>query len=90
MDPATVDGGAWQLLHAGADELFGTIDDVVVTDAEVESLQVTPVTSTTPLGAQVEFTPVDDPITTNICFGGPDLTTAYVTLSGTGQLGMGE
>jgi gluconolactonase len=23
---------------------------------------------------------------TNICFGGPDLKTAYITLSGTGQL----
>jgi gluconolactonase len=27
-----------------------------------------------------------DPVTTNICFGGPDLRTAYVTLSGSGQL----
>jgi gluconolactonase len=28
----------------------------------------------------------DDPIVTNICFGGPDRRTAYITLSGTGQL----
>jgi gluconolactonase len=28
----------------------------------------------------------DDPITTNICFGGRDMKTAYVTLSGTGRL----
>lgn len=28
----------------------------------------------------------DDPLVTNICFGGPDLRTAYVTLSGTGPL----
>ena len=27
-----------------------------------------------------------DPYTTNICFGGPDLKTAYITLSTTGQL----
>lgn len=27
-----------------------------------------------------------DPVTTNICFGGADLRTAYVTLSGTGRL----
>ncbi len=32
---------------------------------------------------QVTF---DDPIVTNICFGGPDMKTAYVTLSGTGRL----
>ena len=28
----------------------------------------------------------DDPLTTNICFGGPDLRTAYITLSRTGRL----
>jgi gluconolactonase len=27
-----------------------------------------------------------DPMTTNICFGGPDLRTAYITLSGVGKL----
>jgi gluconolactonase len=27
-----------------------------------------------------------DPLVTNICFGGPDLTTAYWTLSGSGRL----
>ncbi len=27
-----------------------------------------------------------DAITTNICFGGDDLRTAYITLSGTGRL----
>jgi gluconolactonase len=27
-----------------------------------------------------------DPVTTNICFGGRDLRTAYVTLSGSGRL----
>jgi len=27
-----------------------------------------------------------DPLPTNICFGGPGLNTAYVTLSGTGRI----
>jgi gluconolactonase len=27
-----------------------------------------------------------DPMTTNICFGGPDLKTAFITLSWTGKL----
>ena len=27
-----------------------------------------------------------DVVTTNICFGGPDLRTAYITLSATGRL----
>lgn len=30
--------------------------------------------------------PFPDPLTTNICFGGPDLTIAFVTLSGSGRL----
>ena len=30
--------------------------------------------------------PTDDPLTTNICFGGDDLRTAYITLSATGRL----
>ena len=39
-----------------------------------------------PDGRLVRQVPMPDPVTTNICFGGPDLRTAYVTLSGTGQL----
>lgn len=37
-------------------------------------------------GELVEFVPTEDAFTTNICWGGPDLRTAYVTLSGTGRL----
>ncbi len=36
-----------------------------------------------PDGTFVEFIELPDPICTNICFGGPDLKTAYVTLSST-------
>ena len=39
-----------------------------------------------PDGSGVDHVPLSDPFTTNVCFGGPDLTTAYVTLSGTGKL----
>ncbi len=39
-----------------------------------------------PTGELVEFVATPDPFTTNICWGGPDLRTAYITLSGTGQL----
>jgi gluconolactonase len=39
-----------------------------------------------PDGRLLRQVPMPDPVTTNICFGGPDLRTAYVTLSGTGQL----
>lgn len=40
-----------------------------------------------PDGSSVEHVPVPgDPVVTNVCFGGPDLQTAYITVSGTGKL----
>jgi len=44
------------------------------------------ITVISPDGASVEFIPTGDPLTTNICFGGPDLKTAYITLTGLGKL----
>ncbi len=37
-------------------------------------------------GDSARLLPMPDRLTTNICFGGPDLGTAYVTLSSTGRL----
>lgn len=39
-----------------------------------------------PDGTPIDFVPTPDPFTTNICFGGPDFRTAYITLSGTGRV----
>ena len=39
-----------------------------------------------PSGGLVSQIPMPDMFCTNICFGGPGLRTAYMTLSGTGQL----
>ncbi|HSG91548.1 MAG TPA: SMP-30/gluconolactonase/LRE family protein [Pseudomonadales bacterium] len=39
-----------------------------------------------PVADTAELRPFDDILTTNICFGGPDLRTAWVTLSTTGRL----
>ena len=44
------------------------------------------VTSIAPDGATIEHLSTGDPLTTNICFGGEDLNTAFITLSGTGRL----
>jgi gluconolactonase len=44
------------------------------------------ITVVSPDGSSVAHVPMPDIMTTNICFGGPDLRTAYVTLSGTGRL----
>ena len=39
-----------------------------------------------PKGGEPEHVPLPDRMTTNICFGGEDLRTAYITLSSTGRL----
>ncbi len=44
------------------------------------------ITAISPDGSEVEFYETADPITTNICFGGDDLRTAYVTCSSSGRL----
>jgi gluconolactonase len=44
------------------------------------------ITAISPDGTQVEHHATGDLMTTNICFGGDDLRTAYVTLSSTGRL----
>jgi gluconolactonase len=41
-------------------------------------------------GSIVEFVETGDILTTNICWGGDGLRTAYMTLSGTGRLGVAE
>ncbi len=44
------------------------------------------ISTVAPDGRLVEHVPLPDLLTTNICFGGPDMTTAYVTQSSTGRL----
>ena len=44
------------------------------------------ITIVSPDGLTTSFMPLPDRFTTNICFGGPDLRTAFVTLSGSGRL----
>jgi gluconolactonase len=44
------------------------------------------ITAISPDGNRIEHVALPDPLTTNLCFGGPGLRTAYCTLSGTGRL----
>ena len=44
------------------------------------------ITVISPDGASVEHIPTLDQLTTNICFGGPGLQTAYITLTSLGKL----
>jgi len=87
------------------DDLFGPSDviystpgsqllDSLAVDAEgwinVGTLIGAGITAIRPDGAFVEFVPTADPITTNLCFGGPDLRTVYVTASSTGRILVGR
>jgi gluconolactonase len=44
------------------------------------------ITVMSPDGASIDHVPTPDFLTTNICFGGDDLTTAFITLSSSGKL----
>ena len=65
------------------------LDSLAVDDAgniHVATLSTGCITVVSPGGEVVEQIMTGDPMTTNVCFGGPDRRTAYVTLSGRGQL----
>lgn len=71
-------GGAYQRYDSLAVEADGNIC--------VATLMHGGITVIAPDGRLVEFVPLPDRYTTNLCFGGPDLRTAYVTLSLSGRL----
>jgi len=54
----------------------------------VATLTTGKITEFSPAGAIVREVKMPDTYPTNICFGGPDLRTAYITLSDKGQLGV--
>jgi gluconolactonase len=71
-------GGAYQRFDSLAVEANGNIC--------VATLAHGGITIISPDGSSIEHVPMPDMHTTNICFGGRDLKTAYVTLSGSGRL----
>jgi gluconolactonase len=80
-------GHGGRLLHRGAGvNLFDSLavdGDGYVCVATISNGGITVIS---PDGNSVEHAALPDPIVTNICFGGDDLRTAYVTLSATGKL----
>jgi len=68
----------YQRLDSLAVDCFGNIC--------VATLVTGAITVVSPAGEILRAIPTGDPITTNLCFGGPDLRTAYVTLGGSGRL----
>ena len=71
-------GGAYQRFDSMAVDASGQLC--------VATLLHGGITVIAPDGASHRHIPLPDPYTTNLCFGGPDMRTAYVTLSGTGKL----
>ncbi|HJP40825.1 MAG TPA: SMP-30/gluconolactonase/LRE family protein [Dehalococcoidia bacterium] len=88
--PGEVKGRYVLATVCGAPPLNLAMLDSLCVDAEgnviVATLMNGGVTSISPDGSRVEHTALPDALTTNACFGGPDLGTLYVTLSTTGQL----
>jgi gluconolactonase len=86
--PAPGFGAAGGTLLAGLPG-FQLLDSLAV-DAEgwvcVATLVNGGITALAPDGSRSEFHALPDPLTTNVCFGGPELRTAFATLSGTGRL----
>jgi len=93
IEPGVVRKEPWPSPHGG--RLVAGVGgyqrfDSLALDAEgricVATLINGGITVISPDGRHVEHHPMPDPITTNICFGGPELKTAFITLSWTGRL----
>src|SRR6266566_4226178 len=79
-------GHVWSWELAGPGEVvagpgFGGAGNVCVA-----TLVTGAITVISPAGEVIKQVPTGDPLTTNICFGGRELRTAYITASGTGRL----
>ena len=93
VEPGVVRKEPWPSPHGG--RLVAGVGgyqrfDSLALDAEgricVATLINGGITVISPDGRHVEHHPMPDPMTTNICFGGPDMRTAFITLSWTGRL----
>ena len=71
-------GGHWQRFDSMAVDALGNVC--------VATLMHGGITTVSPDGATTSFVALPDRFTTNLCFGGPDRRTAFVTLSGSGRL----
>jgi len=86
-NPTPPFGNGGTLLHgAPGNQLF----DSLAVDGEgfvcVATIGNGGITVISPDGESVQHAALPDPLVTNICFGGEDLRTAYVTLSSSGKL----
>ena len=90
-NPSPPFGNGGSLVHGAAG---GALFDSLAVDAEgyvcVATLGTGGITVVSADGQSVQHAALPDPVTTNICFGGEGLRTAYVTLSSSGKLASFE
>ncbi|HLJ55726.1 MAG TPA: SMP-30/gluconolactonase/LRE family protein [Chthonomonadaceae bacterium] len=68
---------------------YRRLDSMAITAAGnicVATLVSGEITTVSPEGEIIDIVTLDDRMSTNLCFGGPDLRTAFITLSTTGRL----
>ena len=71
-------GGQFQRFDSMAVDAHGNL--------HVATLMHGGISIVSPDGGNVHHVPLDDRFVTNLCFGGRDMRTLYVTLSGSGRL----
>ena len=81
-----VPGGGRLLAGLPGFQLFDSLAVDGVGNVCVATLMNGGITVISPDGKSIEHISTDDYMTTNICFGGPDLRTAFITLSSSGRL----
>jgi gluconolactonase len=86
LKAAPLGGGGMLLAGVGGFQMFDSLAVDGAGNVCVATLVNGGITVISPDGQSIEHLPLPDMLTTNICFGGPDLRTAYITLSGTGRL----
>ena len=87
---AGVPARGWFLARPAGRKYFDSLAMDAEGNVSVATILTGGISTFTREGEELEFAPTDDSATTNICFGGDDMRTAYVTLSGTGRLAVGE
>jgi gluconolactonase len=70
--------GGWQWLDSLAVDADGNVCVATIRNGGITVISAD--------GGAVDHIPTGDPVTTNICFGGPDLRTAFITASHSGRL----
>ncbi|MBY8825835.1 SMP-30/gluconolactonase/LRE family protein [Sphingomonas colocasiae] len=80
-------GGGGHFLHSPAGyTYFDSLGVEAGGNICVATIGASGITIVSPAGESVDFVATDDPFTTNICWGGSDMRTAYICLSATGRL----